>query len=399
MAENFNDFLNWERTTRDTIDFKKIYVDLAGSLNSGLVLSELIYWYLPDKAGNRNKLRCRKKGKLWIAVPRWQWWERARLSPDQADRALRELVNRGLIEKARFKFNGTLTVHIRILEDHFIKAWMYMTENPPPNPYHSDNVDENDDSGFYLANTRPDLANARPDLAESGKSLTENTSETYTEIYKKELTSTFDKVSVDYFSENIYEVKEKQGEEQETLIQSCGYSVPQEITQLSTTPVPYNFSGAWTDVRDADWDEWLTATVKAFGLKPSKLKGYFDGTGPKDKAVGHCIKVASTLRKLARMARENPAIPPFYPNDVLIMSRWLKSMEWSYDVYENVTPNIFIKYMIKYFENIEEIRVDDEIGLFKYYDNVKFGNGGWKWLFEVLEISGWHELREIDCGC
>jgi len=45
----FNEFLSWELTTRDTIDFKKIYVDIAGDLIAGLLLSQIIYWHLPSK--------------------------------------------------------------------------------------------------------------------------------------------------------------------------------------------------------------------------------------------------------------------------------------------------------------------------------------------------------------
>ena len=55
--KNFKEFLDWEKTSKDTIDFKKVYVDMADDLIAGLVLSELIYWYLPSKDNGKNKLR------------------------------------------------------------------------------------------------------------------------------------------------------------------------------------------------------------------------------------------------------------------------------------------------------------------------------------------------------
>jgi len=43
------EFLAWERASRDTIDFKTAYVDVAGDLVSGLLLSQIIYWHLPGE--------------------------------------------------------------------------------------------------------------------------------------------------------------------------------------------------------------------------------------------------------------------------------------------------------------------------------------------------------------
>jgi hypothetical protein len=55
-------FLAWEAASRDTIDFKKIYVDMADDLVAGLLLSQVVYWFLPDRNGNL-KLRVRRREK------------------------------------------------------------------------------------------------------------------------------------------------------------------------------------------------------------------------------------------------------------------------------------------------------------------------------------------------
>lgn len=131
----FSDFLRWEAHSRDTIDFKKIYVDMAGDLNAGLMLSEIVYWYLPSKDGSEHKMRVEKKGQNWIAVHRYEWWDRIRLSPDQSDRALNLLVKSGLVTKTCFKFAGQVTIHVRIMEEAFLAAWNIKITTPAENPY------------------------------------------------------------------------------------------------------------------------------------------------------------------------------------------------------------------------------------------------------------------------
>ena len=136
MADlKFVNFLQWEAATRDTIDFKKIYVDIAGDFIAGALLSEIIYWYLPDKNGKANKLRVFKEQEFWIAVCRHEWWDRVRLSPREADRAINLLVKNELLTKKVFKFKGNPTTHIRLNEEMFLKKYQSLIENPTTNPY------------------------------------------------------------------------------------------------------------------------------------------------------------------------------------------------------------------------------------------------------------------------
>ena len=72
----FQEFLSWEKTSRDSIDFKKVYVDISGDLIAGLVLSEILYWYLPTKNGGQNKLKVIHEGEMWIAARYKDWWDR-----------------------------------------------------------------------------------------------------------------------------------------------------------------------------------------------------------------------------------------------------------------------------------------------------------------------------------
>jgi hypothetical protein len=128
-------FFQWERASRDTIDFKKIYVDMAGGdVLAGLVLSEIVYWYLPTKEGG-SKLRVEHEGKFWIAARRYEWYERVRITPDQSDRILAILVKTGLIEKKLFQFNRDPTLHLRLVEDRFLALWNEWAAKPFINPY------------------------------------------------------------------------------------------------------------------------------------------------------------------------------------------------------------------------------------------------------------------------
>jgi hypothetical protein len=118
----FAQFLLWERASRDTLEVKRIYVDMAGDLVAGLVLSQIVYWHLPNREG-KARLRVEREGDLWLAKRRAEWWDECRISPKQADRALDVLQARNLIEVRLFKFGSAPTKHIRILRDSFLHAW------------------------------------------------------------------------------------------------------------------------------------------------------------------------------------------------------------------------------------------------------------------------------------
>lgn len=120
---NFDDFLKWETATRDTIDFKKAYVDMAGGdLVAGLLLSQIVYWHLPTKAGE-SRLRVWREGYQWIAKGRADWWDEARITPKQFDRACQVLVDLGLVVKANFRFSGLKMIHLRLDQAHFMELW------------------------------------------------------------------------------------------------------------------------------------------------------------------------------------------------------------------------------------------------------------------------------------
>lgn len=128
-GRKFMEFLGWERTTRDVIDFKRIYVDMAGDILAGLALSEIVYWLLPAKDGS-SKLRVERDGKWWIACEREEWWTRCRMTPRQVDRVMNILVKRGLIEKRSMLFAGKRVLHIHLNEQTFVMLWESLILDP-----------------------------------------------------------------------------------------------------------------------------------------------------------------------------------------------------------------------------------------------------------------------------
>lgn len=108
-----HEFLQWEQASRDTIDVKRAYIDLAGDLVTGILLSQIVYWFLPADEAEASKLRVERENRLWLAKLRSDWWNECRISPKQFDRSIAILRDKGLVETKRFQFRGaTPTLHI-----------------------------------------------------------------------------------------------------------------------------------------------------------------------------------------------------------------------------------------------------------------------------------------------
>lgn len=161
---SFDDFLSWERASRDTIDFKVAYVDMAdGDLVAGLLLSQIVFWFLPKRDGT-SKCSIERDGYLWIAKKVEDWWEECRIKRDAARRALDVLVSAGIVETRVLKFNGTPTTHIRIIEDGFMSAWSRIvgpTYGKPVNSFGSPNQSR------FTGNTEVDLRETRKSSSSS----------------------------------------------------------------------------------------------------------------------------------------------------------------------------------------------------------------------------------------
>ena len=139
---DFRDFIIWEQSSRDTVDFKMAYVDMTeyteadvarlggdrraseerGDLVSGLLLSQIVYWNLPSSAG-KTKLRVEIGGRLWLAKTHGDWWDEIRITEEQAKRAVKRLSDLGIIDVEYHRFNGLRTTHIALNDEGFMLRW------------------------------------------------------------------------------------------------------------------------------------------------------------------------------------------------------------------------------------------------------------------------------------
>lgn len=113
MINTIEEFYRWERDSRDTIDVKRSYIDMAGDLVAGVLLSQIVFWHLPSNTGV-SKLKVELDGYLWLVKAKHEWWDECRISPKQFDRAIKALKERGLVQTSVHKFGGNPTTHIRI---------------------------------------------------------------------------------------------------------------------------------------------------------------------------------------------------------------------------------------------------------------------------------------------
>ncbi len=128
-SPQFKNFLAWEAISRDHIDVKTIYIDMAGGDHAaGIFLSQLVYWYLIPGKDGRSKLRVFRDGYHWVAKARSEWYDEIRLRPRQFDRVSELLEELEIIETKTYKFGGIPKTHTRIVIEKFFEAWEKFAE-------------------------------------------------------------------------------------------------------------------------------------------------------------------------------------------------------------------------------------------------------------------------------
>jgi hypothetical protein len=80
-------------------------------------------------------LRVQHDGHFWIAKKRYEWWDEVRLSPKEIDRAIAQLVRKGLIEVRIYKFDNDPTTHIRLIKEKFLKEFEQQLYSKKENPF------------------------------------------------------------------------------------------------------------------------------------------------------------------------------------------------------------------------------------------------------------------------
>jgi len=280
--DNFSEFLAWERASRDCIDFKTIYVDMTGDLCAGLLLSQIIFWHLPDRNG-RSKLRVRTAdGRLWLVKACADWWPEIRLTEKQARRALRILKEKGLVDTEIHRFAGTPKTHIHLRQDAFLTCWREATK-----------------TAHDLVESRLALEgkSEMPEEAELNCPGGQNHNIDYAETKETETTTSCDAVAADLFDQNL-----------------------QSLSQLGITEPKRSRLAALPHVSPEylrRWGEWFEERRAEGGkLSPGFLVVQIEGGTPVPGGNGHKrrpgnnAKLCSTSEeRLERYGRYAPPIP------------------------------------------------------------------------------------------
>lgn len=131
ITELVAEYLAWEDSTRDAIRIRRCYVDIAGDLNAGILLSQLCYWFGTDEYGQPRVRICRDD-KFWVARQRTEWWTDCCLTPKQFDSAVIKLtrltadvsgVLSPLVETQLYQFNGTPVKHVHLNQAALAVLW------------------------------------------------------------------------------------------------------------------------------------------------------------------------------------------------------------------------------------------------------------------------------------
>jgi len=100
---------------QEVVYLQKAYLRHFSNPSAAIVLSQINYWYKPDKLG-RPKLRVVKDGVYWLAKSSGDFADECALTVRKVDVAIQVLKDAGLIEVEVHRFNGVPTRHIRVLE-------------------------------------------------------------------------------------------------------------------------------------------------------------------------------------------------------------------------------------------------------------------------------------------
>ena len=116
-------FLALKSVEQQRINFEMTYVDMAGGdLIAGLLLSQIIYWFTPNKHG-KSKIKATYKGRPALAKSRDEWYKEIRITKRQYDRAIKTLKEKGIIDIENSMFNSKRTPFIMLNEETFLSLY------------------------------------------------------------------------------------------------------------------------------------------------------------------------------------------------------------------------------------------------------------------------------------
>ena len=182
---DLNEFLQLKAMEQQRVNFEMTYVDMTGDLISGLLLSQIVYWFTPDKNG-KSKIRVTYKGRKALAKARNDWFNEIRINEKQYDKAIKILQDLKIVTVINSMFNSKRTPFIMLNDDVFLEMYRskLMKSSVLPDWEHR----------YYQ--------NSNTDIADLVTPLTEISTENTTKITKSY--NTVDK-STEVVKNNFYE--------------------------------------------------------------------------------------------------------------------------------------------------------------------------------------------------
>lgn len=94
-------------------------IDIAGDIVAGALLDRIVS--LLSVSNPKEHTIVYRDGYLWLVKGRADWKDDIRVTPTQYDRASKQLVELGLIEVRKWKYDGTPKFHVRVIYDEYRK--------------------------------------------------------------------------------------------------------------------------------------------------------------------------------------------------------------------------------------------------------------------------------------
>jgi DnaD/phage-associated family protein len=119
MTDYFTGWAHSDAARRDSIDLKRVYIDLCGgNMYDAVMLAQIVYWHEP-KRGGESKLTVEREGQRWLAKEYSEWYEECRINERTARQCVSRLEKLGVIVKRVWHFQGQRRVHLRIEPQRF----------------------------------------------------------------------------------------------------------------------------------------------------------------------------------------------------------------------------------------------------------------------------------------
>ncbi|MBN9429465.1 MAG: hypothetical protein J0H09_23460 [Burkholderiales bacterium] len=126
-----------------------IFVRVCG-YKAGALLSELLYWFTPTKAG---KLRASiyRDDRWWTMIDPATAQEKLGLSPKQFRTAVQHLKELELVEQAVYKFGGAPKTHLSLNREKLVQVLLDLPKTANPLAQNGESTCPNGQNLIYLS--------------------------------------------------------------------------------------------------------------------------------------------------------------------------------------------------------------------------------------------------------